>query len=100
MLDPATVVVRAIEPLESAIEDGLMLCDVETGDILTLNATARVIWEATADRVAISAICAKLQSRYAVEGAQCLEAVTAALNELELRGFVRLTPPGALVESR
>jgi hypothetical protein len=92
VLEPETMVTRASKPLESRIADGLMLCDLETGDILSLNATARALWEAIAEPVTISAICETVQRRFVVDEAQCLRDVTAALSEFERRGFVRITP--------
>jgi hypothetical protein len=77
-----------------------MLCDLETGDILSLNATARAIWEATAKPVTIASLCETLQRRFAVDAAECLQDVTEALNEFERRKFVRMTPPGALAGPR
>jgi hypothetical protein len=77
-----------------------MLCDLETGDILSLNATARAIWEAIAEPVTVVAICETLQRRFAVDAAECLQDVTEALNEFEQRKFVRMTPPGALADPR
>jgi hypothetical protein len=96
MLHQKTLVMRANAPLESQVEDGLMLCDLETGDILSLNPTARAIWEAIAEPVTIGAICQTLQRRFTVEEDKCLLDVTAALSEFERRKFVRITPPAEL----
>jgi hypothetical protein len=93
MLQPKTVAMRAGKPLEGLIADGLMLCDVETGHLLSLNATARAIWEAIAKPATITAICEALQQRFAVSESQCLRDLTTALTEFERRGFVRITPP-------
>ena len=100
MLQPTTMVVRAGEPFESLIADGLMLCHLETGDLLSLNATARAIWEAIAGPATIAAICETLQRRFVVGWTECLQDVTAAVNELEQRGFVRVTPPRRARHSR
>jgi len=93
MLQPTTVVMRTGKPLESLIADGLMVCDLETGDLLSLNATARAIWEAIAEPATITAICETLQQRFAVGESQCLRDLATALAEFERRGFVRITPP-------
>lgn len=96
MRHPGTVVMRTHAPLETGVDDSLMLCDLQSGDILSLNATARAIWEAIADPVTIAAICETLQRRFAVDAAACRQDVTAALNEFERRKFVRMTPPAEL----
>jgi hypothetical protein len=89
MLQPETVVMRTCKPLESLFLDGLLLCDMETGDVLSLNVTARAIWEAIAEPVTVAAICEALQRRFAVSEDQCLQDLTTALTEFERRGFVR-----------
>ena len=98
MVQPMTVVRRANAPLESRIEDCLLLCDLDTGDILSLNATARAIWEAIAEPTTIISICETLQSRFAVDDALCLRAVTTAVSEFERRKFVLVT--AGVVDSR
>ena len=92
MLQPKTVVMRSCEPFESLFADGLLLCDLKTGDVLSLNATARAIWEAIAEPVTIATIGEALQRRFAVSEDQCLRDLTTALTEFERRGFVRITP--------
>ncbi|HUE11255.1 MAG TPA: PqqD family protein [Steroidobacteraceae bacterium] len=77
-----------------------MLFNVETADILSLNATARAIWEAIAEPVTIATVCETLQRRFVVDAAACLQDVAAALNEFERRGFVRITPPAEFADSR
>jgi hypothetical protein len=96
MLHQKTMVMRANAPLESQVENGLILCDLETGDILSLNPTARAIWEAIAEPATVAAICETLQHRFIVEENECLLDVTAALSEFERRRFVRITPPAEL----
>lgn len=96
MRHPETIVMRANAPLESGINDCLMLCDLETGDILSLNATARAIWEAIAEPITLAGLCDALQRRFAVDDAQCLQDVTVALSEFERHRFVRLAPPAKL----
>jgi hypothetical protein len=91
MLQPQTVAARTGKPFASQIADSLLLCDLETGDLLSLNTTARAIWEAIAEPATIATICEVLQRRFSVDEAECLRDVTAALSEFERRGFVRLT---------
>jgi hypothetical protein len=105
MLEPDTLVARASKPLESQVADGLMLCDLESGDILSLNATARAIWEAIAAPTTIPAICETLRRLFIVDETECLRDVTAALSEFERRGFVQIKPyvelsvqPGAAID--
>ncbi len=95
-----TIVSRANTPLESGINDCLMLCDLNTGDILSLNASARAIWEATAKPVTITKICETLQHRFAVDAAECLRDVTEALNEFERRKFIQMRPTSELTDTR
>jgi hypothetical protein len=92
MLQPETLIMRAGKPFESTVADGLMLCSLETSGILSLNVTARAIWEAIAEPVTILAICETLQRRFVVDEVECLRDVTVALSEFELRGFVRIMP--------
>jgi hypothetical protein len=92
MLQPETVVMRACKPLESLFADGLLLCDLETGDVISLNATAHAIWEAMAEPITIAAICEALQQRFAVSEDQCLRDLATALAEFERRRFVRMRP--------
>lgn len=96
MLQSETLVMRASKPLESVVADGLMLCNLETGDILSLNVTARAIWEAIAEPVTIATICETLRRRFIVDEVWCLRDVTTALSEFERRRFVRITPPSEL----
>ena len=94
-----TVVTRANAPLENGIDDCLMLCNLATGDILSLNATARAIWEAIAEPATITAICETLQRSFAVDAAECLRDVTEALNEFERRKFVQMRAPAELADA-
>jgi hypothetical protein len=96
MLQSKTVVMRAGKSFEALVADGLMLCDLETGNLLSLNVTARAIWEAMAAPVTIAAICEVLERRFAVSKDECLRDLTTALAEFERRGFVRTTPAAAL----
>jgi hypothetical protein len=99
MLQPNTVVMRAGTSLETMIADGLMLCDLETGNLLSLNVTARAIWEAIAAPVTIAAISEALQRRFAVSEDQCLRDLTTALTEFDRRGFVQIRPAAELSPS-
>jgi hypothetical protein len=90
MLQPKTVVMRAGKSFEAFVADGLMLCDLETGNLLSLNVTARAIWEAIAAPVTIAAISEALQRRFAVSEDECLRDLTTALAEFERRGFVQI----------
>jgi hypothetical protein len=89
-LDP--LVTRAAQPLETPFGDGLMLCDVGTGDTAALNVTAAAIWQAIAQPTAVSDVRRALQRQFAVDDATCAAAVESTLAELEARGFIRLTP--------
>ena len=99
MPHPETMVTRAIAPLQTNSGDSLMVCDLESGDILALNSTARAIWEAVAEPATIASICERLQRSFVVDEDDCVQAVAAALSEFERRGFVRMTPPGARADS-
>ncbi|MEJ0027158.1 MAG: PqqD family protein [Rhizomicrobium sp.] len=84
------LVTRAVEPLETAFDDGVMLCDVKSGGTLALNVTAAAIWEAVARPATVADIRRTLQQRFEVDDATCAQAVAATLADLQKYGFVRL----------
>ncbi len=86
------LVTRAVAPLETSFGDGVMLCDIESGDTFALNVTAAAIWEAIRQPATVAEIRQKLQQRFEVDDAACAEAVTLTLGELHKRKFVRIEP--------
>jgi hypothetical protein len=93
MLHPESVVMRWTAPLETPQFESLFLCDIDTGEILALNVTARAIWEAIKHPITIKALCEILQCRFTVSEAECLQAVTETLGRFEQYKFARFASP-------
>jgi len=73
----------------SDIEDSFVILNIEGGDYVSFNTSAKDIWEALAQPVSQNEIVAQLTAKYDVDAETCLPSVQSVLDELTRQNLVR-----------
>ncbi|WP_271078523.1 PqqD family protein [Aurantiacibacter sp. MUD61] len=74
--------------VESNVDDTLILMHLEDSKFLTLEKSARRIWELLDENPTVSEICDKLTDEFNVEGSTCRDQTSEFLESLAARGLV------------
>lgn len=75
--------------LGAAIDDAVVMLDVESGSYFGLNRTAGLIWEALAEPTTPQAIVDRLTAQFDVSAEHCAQAVGRTLQRLGEVGAAR-----------
>lgn len=94
---PASPVVSVAEhQLSCAVEDEVVVLNVNTGYFYNLNSTGAVIWEFLRQPRRVGEICAWLRSRYGCTASDVDSDVTQFLGEMQSVGLIAVTQVGQL----
>ena len=80
---------RRQQMVDAPMGEHLMMLSVEQGFYYDLNPTARLIWEALAEKRQIQAICTLVQREYEVTEGQCRESVFVFIRQLLSENMVQ-----------
>jgi hypothetical protein len=90
MISANDTIVRDPAALFSALDDQLIMIDIESGKYLTIDAIGTDIWQAIEQPIVVETLVERLMDRYAAPRERIREDALAFLNNLATRGFVRL----------
>ena len=79
---------RDPDHVSSEIDGALVIFSAASGKYLSLNASARVVWEALTDPVTVDALANALVARFRVDEATAADAVRTVLEQLTGIGVV------------
>lgn len=77
-----TTVVRSTDILASAVDDALVMMDIEGGQYFSLDPIGADIWERLAEPVQVADLCALLGQTYDVAPEVCQDDVLKLLNDM------------------
>jgi len=75
----------------SHLDDELLAIDVQQGYLYSLNETGGLVWDAMAEPIMVSEICARLASAFDVDEATCERDVVAVVSALCEAGLAEVT---------
>lgn len=86
------IVVRNESMPGTELEGAMVFLDVESGDYLRLDGTARAIWDHLERPLAVGELIGLLARRYSIDPDACARDVLPFLDELERSGLVSREP--------
>lgn len=89
-LNSTVVTIDEENLIEAPLEDKLYMLDLEQSKYLYFNEVATAIWQKLRTPIEISDLCRTLQSEYDVPSEQCATEVLAFIEELCIKGIVRI----------
>ena len=90
MISADTVVVRDSEPIDTTVDDEVVMLSVRAGAYFGLNGVGSEIWSMLAEPRRVGDLCAALASLYAVDEPTLFRDVSQFLQALVARGLVRI----------
>lgn len=87
-----TTVVRSTDILASAVDNALVMMDVEGGHYFSLDPIGADLWERLAEPVRVADLCAQLGQTYDVTPDVCQDDVLSFLNELAAGRLLVVVP--------
>jgi hypothetical protein len=90
MISADTVVVRDSEPIDTTVDDEVVMLSVRAGAYFGLNGVGSEIWTMLGEPRRVGDLCAALASTYEVDEQTLVADVTRFLQVLIDRGLVRI----------
>jgi hypothetical protein len=79
---------RNSKTISGRLHDEMVMMDLEQGKYFSLNPVATRIWDLLAEPATIGVLCGLLKEEYEVGEEQCVEEVSALLNEMVRLGLI------------
>lgn len=83
-----STVVRSSDVMASAVDNELVMMDIERGVYYSLDQIGTDIWNRIAEPVTVADLCAQLVQHYEVDPATCEADVLALLNDMAHNGLL------------
>lgn len=83
-------VVRSSDLMSTAVADGLVMMNVDSGKYYALNNIATAVWERLETPITVEDLCAGLMEVFDVTPDRCAEEVFGFLGALQLKGMVHV----------
>jgi hypothetical protein len=85
-------VVRASEAITAAVDEELVMMDMEAGKYYGLNTVGAAIWQLLESPISVLDLCTTLTQSFEVPSERCTKEVLQFLEQLHAKGLVHALP--------